>query len=120
MVFVLQLTIVVLTIIGMWKVFEKADQPGWAAIIPIYNLIIMLEIAKKPIWWIILFFIPLVNIVFAIITYHAISVKFGKDAGFTVGLILLPFIFWPILGMGDAKYEDAEVIDEESDEKPEE
>lgn len=58
----------------------------------------------KPGWWTVMFFIPLVNIVFIIMTYHAIAINFGKSAGYTIGMILLPFIFIPMLGLGDAQY----------------
>ena len=88
----------------MWKVFEKAGQPGWAAIIPIYNLYIMTKIAGKPGWWVIMFLIPFVNLIFAIWLYNMVSKSFGKDEGFTAGLVILGFIFWPILGFGSAKY----------------
>lgn len=89
----------------MWKAFEKAGKPGWGAIIPIYNLILMLEIAGKPLWWIILYLIPIVNIVIGILVSIEIAQKFGKDSGFGIGLALLGFIFWPILGFGDATYQ---------------
>jgi hypothetical protein len=91
-------------IICMWKVFEKAGKPGWAAIIPIYNFIILLEMAGRP--WTHIFFllIPIYNIVFIIQVYHSISLAFGKDAGFTVGLVLLGIIFFAILAFGDAQY----------------
>ncbi len=96
--------ITILVIIALWKIFEKAGKPGWAAIIPIYNIIVLLEIVGKPLWWIILFLIPLVNIIFGIWVTNLLSKSFGKNEGFTVGLILLPFIFYPILGFGNAKY----------------
>lgn len=98
------LAIVVVMIAAMWKVFEKAGQPGWAAIIPIYNLYIMTKIAGKPGWWVLMFLIPFVNLIFAIWLYNMISKSFGKDEGFTAGLVLLGIIFWPILGFGAAKY----------------
>ncbi len=101
---ILSLAILVLLIVSFWKVFEKAGQPGWAAIVPIYNIVIMLKIAKKPVWWILLFLVPVVNIVMAIIMLHAISQKFGNGVGFTLGLIFLSFIFVPILAFGDYKY----------------
>ena len=94
----------VVVIVGMWKAFEKAGQPGWACIIPFYNLYIMTKIAGKPGWWVIMFFLPLLNIIFLIWMYNMISKSFGKDEGFTVGLVLLGVIFWPILGFGPAKY----------------
>lgn len=102
------LAIIVLIIAGYWKTFEKAGQPGWGCIIPIYNIYLMTQIAKKPAWWIIMFFIPVVNVVFAIILFYAIAQKFGKDVGFTIGMLLLPFIFIPMLGFGDATYHSAE------------
>ena len=101
---ILELAVAVLVIASLWKVFTKAGKPGWAAIIPIYNTIVILEIAGKPIWWVILFFIPVVNFVVAIIAHIALAEKFGKSAGFGVGLALLGIIFFPILGFGDAQY----------------
>ena len=101
------LAIVVGIIAGIWKVFTKAGKPGWAAIVPIYNLIILLEIAGKPLWWFILFLIPIANRVAAILVGIAVAQKFGKGSGFGVGLALLGFIFYPILGFGDAKYQGA-------------
>ena len=78
---------------------------GWAAIIPIYNLIVLLQIAGKPLWWFFLFLIPIVNLVMAILVCIAVAEKFGKGAGFGVGLALLGFIFFPILGFGSAQYQ---------------
>jgi len=103
-VIVLYLAIFVLMIASMWVVFTKAGQPGWAAIVPIYNIIVLLNIVGKPWWWLLLMLIPIVNIVIAIIVYHNLSLSFGKGAGFTVGLIFLAIIFLPILAFGDAKY----------------
>ncbi|MDO3640801.1 DUF5684 domain-containing protein [Mucilaginibacter sp. L3T2-6] len=94
----------VITIIGQWKVYSKAGKPGWACIIPIYNIIVMLEIVGKPLWWVILFFIPCVNIIFVIWTLNLVSKSFGQSEGFTIGLLLLGFIFWPILGFGNYPY----------------
>jgi hypothetical protein len=98
------LCILVFFIIVMWRIFTKAGKPGWAALIPIYNTIVLIQIVNKPIWWIFLFFIPIANIVFIIIVYHRLSLSFGKDAGFTVGLIFLGIIFFPILAFGSAQY----------------
>lgn len=91
-------------IAAFWMIFTKAGEPGWAAIVPIYNTIVLLKIVGRPSWWIFLMFIPFVNLVFLIIAYNDLSKSFGKDPGFTVGLILLPFIFFPILGFGSARY----------------
>ena len=98
------IALAVLVIAGLWKVFTKAGKPGWAAIIPIYNIIVLLEIVGKPLWWIVLFIIPLVNIVAAILVNVALAEKFGKGIGFAIGLILLPIVFIPVLGFGSATY----------------
>ena len=100
------LVLAVISIAGTWKAFEKAGQPGWACIIPFYNTYIMLKIAGKPGWWLLLFiFLPGINIIWLIWTMNMISKSFGKDEGFTVGLVLLGVIFWPVLGFGDAIYQ---------------
>lgn len=104
LIWIIYIAVIIIVIAGMWKAFEKAGKPGWAAIVPIYNIIVMLEIAKRPLWWIILILIPFVNIVILIIMSIDIAKNFGKDTGFGVGLALLGFIFWPILGFGDAQY----------------
>jgi len=105
MAYVLYGAIVLLMIISMWMVVKKAGRPGVSQIVPIWNLIELVRIAGKPLWWVILILlVPIANIVMLIMTFHGISKAFGKDAGFTVGLVLLPFIFWPILAFGKATY----------------
>jgi hypothetical protein len=101
----IQLGVAILVIAGLWKTFSKAGQPGWAAIIPIYNIIVLLQVAGRPIWWILLFLIPCVNFIFLFIISLDVAKNFGKGAGFGIGLALLGFIFYPILGFGDAKYQ---------------
>lgn len=101
----LYLALIVLAIAGMWKTFEKAGKPGWAAIVPIYNIVILVEIVGKPMWWIALLFVPCVNFVASVWLTNLLSKSFGKSEGFTIGLLLLPFVFYPMLGFGDAKYE---------------
>jgi hypothetical protein len=98
------LAFVVFMISAMWKVFVKAGQPGWAAIIPIYNIYILTKIGGKPGWWVLMCLIPIVNYIFIIWLYNMVSKSFGKDEGFTVGLVLLGIVFWPILGFGSSKY----------------
>jgi hypothetical protein len=99
------LLIAVLEIIAMWKIFTKAGKPGWAIFIPIYNIIVLLEIVGKPTWWvIIMLLVPIVNVIFLIWTINLLSLSFGKDVGFTLGLIFLSAIFIPILGFGSAEY----------------
>lgn len=102
--FVFYLVALFLIIAGMWKTFQKAGKPGWAAIIPFYNIYVMIEIVGKPTIWLLWCLLPCVNFVFGIWLTNLISKSFGKEEGFTVGLILLSFIFWPILGFGSAKY----------------
>ena len=87
-----------------WRIYEKAGKPGWAAIIPIYNTLILLEIVGKPWWWILLMLIPGVNLVIAIWMLNLLSLSFGKGIGFTLGLIFLSFIFYPILAFSNAEY----------------
>jgi Family of unknown function (DUF5684) len=101
---VIYLAVIIVEFVAFWKIFVKAGQPGWAGIIPIYNWWVMLKIVGRPGWWFILFLIPIVNIVILIIVYNDLSKSFGKTAGFTVGMIFLGFIFFPILGFGDARY----------------
>ena len=98
------LIITVIVIISHWKLYAKAGKPGWAAIIPIYNIIVLLEIIGKPIWWIFLFIIPCVNIVFAIWATNLFSKSFGQSEGFTIGLLIFPFIFYPVLAFGNYPY----------------
>ena len=99
------LAITVLVIAAMWKIFEKAGEPGWAALIPIYNMIVLLKIAGKPWWWLLLMFIPFVNFVILILVAIAVAKNFGKGAGFGLGLAFLAPVFYPMLAWGDARYQ---------------
>lgn len=103
-VLLIQLAIAVAIIAGIWKTFAKAGQPGWAAIIPIFNVYILLKVANRPWWWLLLMLIPLVNLVIAIIVALDVAKAFGKGTGFGLGLAFLGFIFYPILGFGSATY----------------
>lgn len=89
---------------GLWKMFEKAGKPGWAAIIPIYNIIIILEIIGKPMIWLLWLIIPCVNIVFFVWMFNLLVKSFGKSEGYTVGVLILPYVFYPIIGFGDSRY----------------
>ena len=100
----IQLAFIGAMIAGIWKVFEKAGEPGWAALVPIYNLIVLLRIAGKPWWWIFLILIPFAGIVFAVLAIVSLARSFGKGTGFAVGLLLLGFIFYPMLGFGPDRY----------------
>ena len=92
-------------IIAMWKIFTKAGKPGWASIIPFYNIWVMLEVVGRPGWWLLLMLIPGVNFVIGIILIVDLAKSFGKGGGFAVGLLLLPYVFFPILGFGKAQYQ---------------
>jgi len=102
--FIIYVAIIVLEIAGWWMIFSKAGHPGWGAIIPIYNIYLLCKTAGRPGWWLILFLIPLVNFVIAIIVGIDVAKRFSKGTGFGVGLAFLSFIFAPILGFGDATY----------------
>jgi len=96
------LALIITAIAGMWTTFAKAGQPGWAAIIPIFNLYILLKIAGRPGWWLILAIITL-GLVLLVIPFD-VAKRFGKGTGFGLGLLFLGFIFCPMLGFGDAQY----------------
>ena len=100
--FIFYFALIIFIIAAIWKTFEKAGQPGWSCIIPFYNYYIMGKIGGVKNWWLI--FIPLINIYIIFVIMIAIAKSFGKETGFGIGLIFLGFIFWPILGFGDAKY----------------
>jgi len=93
-----------LTILSLFGIYSKAGLQAWAAFVPIYGLIVLLKVVEKPLWWVFLFAIPGVNIVIQIWITNLLSLKFGKDEGFTAGLIILPFIFYPILAFGPSQY----------------
>jgi hypothetical protein len=99
------LLIALFLIVAMWKVFTKAGQPGWASIIPIYNLYVWCKIVGRPWWWILLMLIPFVNFIILIILCIDMAKSFGKGAGFGIGRAFLGIIFWPILGFGSAQYQ---------------
>ncbi|HYM62220.1 MAG TPA: DUF5684 domain-containing protein [Thermoanaerobaculia bacterium] len=101
---IIYLAIILLIVISLWKLFVKAGEPGWAAIVPIYNLLIILKIAGKPAWWFILMLIPFVNIIILIIVLIAFASAYGKGVGFAIGMLILPFIFYPMLAFGDSTY----------------
>ena len=96
--------IIVLMIASVWKIFTKAGQPGWASLIPIYNIVVMFKIAGKPLWWLLLLLIPFANFLVLILVCVAIAKAFGKSTGFAVGMILLGIVFLPMLAFSDAKY----------------
>jgi hypothetical protein len=103
---VVGLILAVVFVIALWRVFQKANQPGWAAIIPFYNIYVMVKIAGRPGWWVILYLIPLVNVITHLVVAIDTAKAFGKSGTFGFfGLWLFSFIGYLILGFGDAKYQ---------------
>jgi Family of unknown function (DUF5684) len=96
--------IIILMVAGIWKTFVKAGLPGWGAIVPIYNVYLLCKMAGKSGWWVLLYLIPCVNLIIALIVSIDVARNFGKGTGFGLGLALLPYIFFPILGFSDARY----------------
>jgi len=101
---VIQLAVFGVVIAGMWKVFVKAGQPGWAAIVPLYNTYVLTQIVGRPILWFILLLVPCANIVAAFLIMQDLAKSFGKSSGYGVGLFLLSPVFLPMPGFSDAQY----------------
>lgn len=101
----ISMAVSVLLVVSLWKLFTKAGKPGWAAIVPVYNIIIMMEIIGRPTWWTVLYFVPFANIVISIINMIDFAKSFGKSAGYGVLMIFFPYIMYPILAFStDTKY----------------
>jgi hypothetical protein len=103
-IWIIYLAVIVLVIAGWWKIFTKAGEAGWKSIIPIWNVLIILKIVGREWWWLLLMFIPIVNIVIWIIVDIDLAKSFGRGTGFGIGLVFLSFIFAPILGFGSDTY----------------
>ena len=95
--------VIALMVASVWRVYERAGEPGWAALVPIFNIYILCKVARMSPWWMLTLLIPLVNIIFAFASSFGGAKRFGKGAGYGLGLALLPFIFWPLLAWGDAQ-----------------
>ena len=104
---IIQLALIIVIVAGFWKTFEKADEPGWAAIIPIYNIYVLIRVSDNAWWWLVLFFIPVINLLALLKISIDVADKFDKGALFGLGLGILPFIFYPLLGFGDSQYQDS-------------
>lgn len=100
----ISLIIVVLVIVAIWKIFEKAGEPGWKAIIPFYNIYTEYKMFWGNGWLFLLTLVPVVNVVVTFIMIHKMSKSFGHGIGFTLGLIFLPYIFMMILGFNSDEY----------------
>jgi len=105
LIFALSMILMVTTVIGQWKCFTKASKPGWACLVPFYNLVVTLQIIKKPMWWIALCFIPLVNLAVFYVILFRFCKSFGKGFGAFLLMVLFQPIGWLYLGFGDAEYQ---------------
>jgi len=104
--FLVMCLLMVVVIVGWWKMFVKAGQPGWAAIIPIYNIYVLLKIAGRPGWWLLLFCIPFVNFIILIIVAIDVAKAFGQGVAFAlILLVLLGGIGYIVLGFGNYQYQ---------------
>jgi hypothetical protein len=101
----LLIVFLVIAIVGLYRIFEKADEPGWAAIIPIYNYYVILKITGRPWWWLILLLIPIVGTITWFVMLYNLAKAFGKGGLFALGLIVFPAIFLIVLGFGSASYQ---------------
>lgn len=99
------LIIAVIAIAAYWRIYAKAGEAGWKAIIPIYNVIVLLKIVGRPWWWLLLMLVPIVNLIVVIIVTHDLSKSFGHGVGFTLGLLFLNLIFYLILAFGGSQYQ---------------
>lgn len=100
----LGLIVFILGVVGLWRIFVKAGEKGWAAIIPIYDIWVLLRVVGKPGWWLILFFIPFVQIVAWFLVALELAKSFDKGTGYAIGTFLFPYFFFLILGFSDSKY----------------
>ena len=99
------LAIIVVFLISLWRLFVKAGKPGWAAIVPIYNQIVMLEIAGRPVWWfLIAMFVPFFGWWVQIVWFIDFAKSYGKSTGYGVFVALLPLIAVPVLAFSKTAY----------------
>lgn len=109
------LVLFVLAFAGYWATFKKAGRPGWLALIPIVNLYVQAKIGRKSGWWVLLALLPYIGWFCIIIVNGSVARRFGKSEFFGIGMLFLPFIFWPILGFGKARYEGRDSLEALSD-----
>jgi len=99
------LAFAIVIIVAMWRIYTKAGKPGWAAIVPIYNLYVLTQIVGRPGWWVLLMLIPFVNIVVAFILAVDLAKSFGKDGAFGIlALAIFSIVGYPILAFSKATY----------------
>ena len=102
---IISLVLCVFVLVCMWIVFRKAGKPGWAAIVPFYNLYVLFEITWGSGMRFLLLLIPIYNIILSIQTQVRLARAFGKSGGFAAGLVFLPYIFIPLLAFGKETYQ---------------
>lgn len=102
---IISLVLCVFVLVCMWIVFRKAGKPGWAAIVPFYNLYVLFDITWGNGMRFLLLLIPIYNIILSIQTQVRLAKAFGKSGGFAAGLIFLPYIFIPLLAFGKETYQ---------------
>lgn len=104
---VIYVVLIALIVASWWKIFVKAGRPGWAAIVPVYNIVVMLQVVDMPWWLVFLLFVPIVSLCWVVISImipFKLATAFGRGLGFGFGLLLLPIVFYPILAFGSAEY----------------
>jgi hypothetical protein len=105
---VVGLIVVLIFVLSLWQIFHKAGEAGWKSIVPIYNTYILLKIVKLPVWYLVLLFVPVANVIVSWLIAFALAKVFGKSAVFAlVGLILFPYFGYMLLGWGSAEYKKA-------------
>lgn len=102
---IISLVLCVFVLVCMWIVFRKAGKPGWAAIVPFYNLYVLFDITWGSGMRFLLLLIPIYNIILGIQTQVRLARAFGKSGGFAAGLVFLPYIFIPLLAFGKETYQ---------------
>jgi hypothetical protein len=103
-VFLIFIVVILFYVVASWRLYSKAGVPGWGVLIPIYNIYLWCKIAGRPGWWILLLFVPVVNIIVQLILCLDVAKSFGRSGAFGAGIWLLGFIFVPILGYGSSRY----------------
>jgi len=104
-VILIYLVLIIVNVASLWKIFTKAGEAGWAALIPIYNTYVMIKVSDNPWWFLLLMFVPIISLYPALKVPYDIAKQFGKGFGFGLGMIFLPIIFMPILAFGSAQYQ---------------
>jgi len=93
-------------VLGWLRVFPKAGRPGWAALVPGYNIyVLVVGVAGLSWFWFLLVLIPPVQVIAVFLINQEVAKRFGRSEAFGLGLALLGFVFYPILGFGRARYQ---------------